>query len=153
MIAEKQIKKIAEAQLKGTDKFLVAVLVKPGNRILVFIDSDTEVSVDDCIALSRTLEGQLDRDSEDFELMVSSAGLDQPFSQIRQYRKYLNRQVDILPLEGSKFTAILTGISDEGITFKKMTKKHKNKAAEAGEEQQLPFSAIKETKPAIQFGK
>lgn len=153
MIAEKHIRRLAEAKLDGTDKFVVGVMVKPGNRIMVFIDSDTEVAIEDCIALSRHLEGQFDRDAEDFELMVSSAGLDHGFSQIRQYRKYLNRPVDIIPLEGSRFTAVLTGITEKEISFRKLTKKHKNKAAEAGEEQSLPLSAIKETKPAVQFGK
>ena len=153
MIAEKQIRKLTEAELKGTDRFLVEVLVKPGNRIMVFIDSDTEVSIDDCIALSRHLESKFDRDTEDFELLVSSAGLDHAFSQLRQYRKYLNRAVEIYPLEGPKFTAVLTGISEDEITYRKLIKKYKNKAAEPGEEQNLAFSAIKETKPAIQFGK
>ena len=153
MIAEKHIRKLAEAELKGTDRFLVEVLVKPGNRIMVFIDSDTEVRIDDCIALSRHLESKFNRDEEDFELLVSSAGLDHAFSQMRQYRKYLNRAVEIHPVEGQKLTAILTGITENEIKFRKLIKKHKNKAAEPGEEQSLALSTIKETKPAIQFGK
>ena len=153
MISEKQIRKLAENELNGTDNFIVQVLVRSGNRIMVFVDSDTEVNVDDCVKLSRHLEGQLDRDSEDFDLTVSSAGLDQAFIMERQYRKYLNRRVDIELNEGGKFTAILTDISPEEIAFKKLTVKHKNKAAVEGPEQRLALSDIKETKPAIYFGK
>jgi len=153
MISEKQIRKLAEAELNGTDNFIVQVLVRTGNRIMVFMDSDTEVIVDDCVSLSRYLEGQLDRDSEDFDLTVSSAGLDQAFSMERQYRKYLNRRVGIELNEGGKFTAILTDFSEEEIAFKKLTVKHKSKAAVEGPEQRLPLSEIKETKPAIHFGK
>ena len=153
MIVEKYIRKLVEAELKGSDNFVVEVLIRSGNRIFVFIDSDTEVIVDDCVSLSRHIEGQLDRDEEDFELMVSSAGLDKPFSQLRQYRKYLNKKVDIQLNENEKITAILTDISEEEIAFKKLTRKQKSKAAVESPEQRLPLSDIKETKPAIHFGK
>ncbi|MEN8223823.1 MAG: ribosome assembly cofactor RimP [Bacteroidota bacterium] len=153
MITEKHIRKLAESELKGSDNFIVQILVKPGNQIKVFIDSDTEVNVNDCVKLSRFLESNLDRDTEDYELLVSSAGLDQAFSQERQYRKYLKRNVDIQPIEGACFTAVLTDISGHDIGFKRLIKKHKNKKAEEGPEQRLALSNIKETKPAIQFTK
>ena len=151
MISDKQIRKLAEEELKGTDNFLVEVLVKPGNRIMVYIDSDSEVNVDDCVKLSRYLEGQFDRDEEDFELLVSSAGLDHAFIMERQYRKYLNRKVEIVPNEGSKITAILTAITADEIRFKKLTVKQKHRAAEEGPEESMLLSEIKETKPAVQF--
>ena len=144
---------MAEAELKGSDNFLVQVLVRSGNRIMIFIDSDAEVIVDDCVKLSKFLEKHFDRDDEDFEMIVSSAGLDQAFTMERQYRKYLNRRVDIEPNEGEKFTAILTDISEEEIAFKKLIKKHKSKAEEEGPEQRLALSDIKETKPAVHFHK
>lgn len=153
MITDTQIRKLVEAELKGSDNFLVEVLVRSGNRIVVFIDSDTEVNVDTCVKMSRHLESHFDRDVEDFELMVSSAGLDQPFRQVRQYRKYLNRKIDVQLNEGERFKAILTDISDNDITIKKLIKKQKSKAAEEGPEQRLSLSDIKETKPAIHFGK
>jgi ribosome maturation factor RimP len=153
MISEKIVRKIIEAELKGSENFLVEVLVRSGNRIHVFIDSDKEVIVDDCVRLSRHLEGKFDRDDEDFDLMVSSAGLDQPFKQIRQYHKYLNRRIEIQVNENEKITAILTDISEEEIAFKKLTTKQKSKAAVEGPEERLPLSEIKETKPAVHFGK
>jgi len=152
MIVEKIIRKLAEAELKCSDNFLVQVLVRSGNRIMIFIDSDTEVIVDDCVKLSRYLESQFDRDDEDFELVVSSAGLDQAFIMERQYLKYLNRRVEIHPNEGEKFIAILTTYTEDEIAFKKLIKKHKSKAAEEGPEERLALSDIKETKPAIHFG-
>lgn len=153
MIAEKHIARLAEEGLRGSDNYLVEARVRSGNRIMVFIDSDSEVSVEECIALSRHLETHLDRDEEDFELMVSSAGLDQAFRQMRQYRKYLNRAIEIQLLEGGRFTAILKAIGENDITVNRLTKKQKNKAAVEGPEERIAFSDIKETKPAVQFGK
>jgi len=142
---------MVEHELKGSENYLVSVLVKPGNQIKVFIDNDHDVSVDDCVKLSRAIEGQLDRDSEDFELMVSSAGLDQPFSLLRQYKKYLNRKINLQLPEGKRFDAILTAVDEESITFKKLIKKGKSKKLEEGLEQKLSLEEIKETRPGIQF--
>jgi ribosome maturation factor RimP len=152
MIAEKHIKKLVEESLRGSDNFLVQAIVKPGNRILVFIDSDTDVGVDECIKLSKYIEKNLDRDVEDFDLTVSSAGLDQAFTQIRQYNKYINRNIEIQLQEGKKFKAKLIEAAEEEITIKKLIKKHKNKAAVEGPEIRIPYREIKETKPAVQFG-
>ena len=142
---------MVEQEIKGTDNYLVTVLVKPGNKIKVFIDNDNNVSVEDCIKLSRAIEGQLDRDTEDFELMVSSAGLDQPFSLPRQYKKYLNRKINIQLEEGKRFDAMLTAVDEESITFKELIKKGKGKKLEEGPERKLPLKEIKETRPGIQF--
>jgi ribosome maturation factor RimP len=151
MISEKHIRKMAEHELKGTENYLVSVLVKPGNKIMVFIDNDNDIGVDDCVKLSRAIEGQLDRDSEDFELMVSSAGLDQPFSLPRQYKKYINRKINIQLPEGNRFDAILTAVDENSITFKKLIKKEKSKKQEEGPEQKLSLEEIKETRPGVQF--
>ena len=142
---------MAEQDLKGSDNYLVSVLVKPGNKIMVFIDNYQDVSVDDCVKLSRAIEGQLNRDEEDFELMVSSAGLDQPFSLLRQYKKYINRKINIQLPEGNRFDAILTVVDEDSITFKKLIKKGKSKKLEEGPEQKLSLEEIKETRPGIQF--
>ena len=61
------------------DQFIVEVEVSPANQISVQIDSENGISIDDCVAISRQIEGNLDREEEDFELQVSSAGLGQPF--------------------------------------------------------------------------
>ena len=72
---------------KKDEVFVGAILVKPNNTIHVFIDSDTSVSIDDCVKVSKYVEKHLDRDEEDFELNVSSFGLDQALILPRQYIK------------------------------------------------------------------
>jgi ribosome maturation factor RimP len=89
------IKELVDRHLSGTDRFLVDVLIKPGNRIYVFIDGDHGVTIDDCVKISRMLEAELDREREDFELNVSSSGADQPLRMPRQYPKNIGRSLHI----------------------------------------------------------
>ncbi|MDE6308235.1 MAG: hypothetical protein K2L79_05460 [Bacteroidales bacterium] len=58
----------------AADLFEVDTVVSPRNVIRVFIDAETGVSIEDCVPVSRHIEGGLDRDKEDFEIEVSSAG-------------------------------------------------------------------------------
>lgn len=75
MIRKETIESIANEHLAGTDLRLVEVTVNEENEIEVIITRETGVSIDDCVALSRYIESKLDRDKEDFSLMVGSAGI------------------------------------------------------------------------------
>ncbi|HNZ44000.1 MAG TPA: ribosome assembly cofactor RimP [Bacteroidales bacterium] len=117
MITEKQIAEIVNEKLLGTALFLVEIRVKPGNFITVSIDSDSYVSINDCAALSRHIESKLDRETEDFELEVSSAGLDQPLKLQRQYLKNIGNDLKVLTQDGKNFTAALLGVGTKDITL------------------------------------
>ena len=88
MINRDLIIQLTEEKLKK-DQFIVEVTVGQANRISVLLDSETGITIDDCIQVSRHIESNLDREAEDFELQVSSAGLGQPFKVHRQYIKNL----------------------------------------------------------------
>ena len=79
MIAISKIKELVEAQVDGTNLFAVEVKVNNSNKINVLIDSFDGISISDCINVSKGVENSLDREDEDFEIEVSSAGLDAPF--------------------------------------------------------------------------
>ena len=117
MITAKQITEIVNENLEGSELFLVDVKIRPGNNISVFIDSDTNVSIGDCAALSRFIESKLDRETEDFELEVSSAGLDEPIKLHRQYLKHIGSDLKITTLDGNIFTAALLGTDKHKITL------------------------------------
>jgi len=150
MIDKQLISKLAETELKGTDKFLVSVAVNPGNKISVILDGDSSISIDDCIEVSRFIESSLDREIEDFELSVSSAGLDQPLKLIRQYKKYTNKEISVLTGEGIKHKGLLTGILNDQIQLC-IPENKKKKIKEQNIE--ILFSDIKETKAIISFKK
>ena len=84
MITKEQILNIAEECLEGSDRFVVDVNVDKNNVIDVFIDADTQVTIENCVELSRFVEEHLNRDVEDYELNVSSAGIDFPLKKLRQ---------------------------------------------------------------------
>lgn len=75
MIEKALVEAIASEYLATTDLTLVKVKVSKENDITVFIRrKGGGVCIDDCVDLSRHIEGKLDRDREDFSLTVSSAG-------------------------------------------------------------------------------
>jgi ribosome maturation factor RimP len=148
MIKESSIRQLADEFLRDSDRFIVDVLVKPGNRIHIFLDSDTFVSIDHCAALNRYIESNLDREVEDFELSVSSAGLDQPLKLVRQYKKQLNHEISITLKDGRKITGTLQAVNEKGIEVMQVVKIKK----EITETRlTLDFSEIKETKQVIKF--
>lgn len=117
MITAEQIKEIADRQLEGSSLFVVDITVSPSNEIEVVIDSDGSVDIDDCAALSRTIEEQLDREAEDFELTVTSAGVGQPLKLLRQYRKLIGRPVEAVLRNGVKIIAELRDADENSITL------------------------------------
>ena len=75
MIEKKVVSQLIEEKLASSSNYLVDVVIKPGNLIVVEIDNDEAVSIDDCAELSRYLEEHLDRDVEDYELEVAPPAL------------------------------------------------------------------------------
>jgi len=154
MIDKELIKNITEKHLEGTPMFLVDVVVRPGNIIVVEIDSDDAISIDDCIALSRNVESQLNRDEEDFELEVGSAGVTAPFKIPRQYKKNIGNEVEVLTKSGQKLSGILKSSDDNGftITITRMVKPEGAKKKVAVEEDQtFEYKDTKYTKYLIRF--
>ncbi|MFY9308713.1 MAG: ribosome assembly cofactor RimP [Bacteroidia bacterium] len=154
MITVEQIKKLAEEKLAGTTNFIVDISVKPGNKITILLDNDKGVSIGDCVDMSRHVEFSLDREQEDFELNVMSPGLTEPFKILRQYQKYLDKQVDVLTKENQKLTGKLVSVNDEGIVLetrsKEKTEGKKSKQVVINNTS-LTFNQIKETKVVISF--
>ena len=108
-----KIRNIAEEELAEGSLFLVEVNITPGNEIEVVIDSDGSVDIDDCVALSRAIEERLDREEEDFELTVTSAGIGRPLRLLRQYRKLIGRPVEVVLLNGTKIIAELPSFGNK----------------------------------------
>ncbi|MCU4156350.1 ribosome assembly cofactor RimP [Carboxylicivirga sp. A043] len=113
MIKESLIQGIIDKKLQEDEMFLVELEVKPGNKILVIVDHDNGVPISYCIELSKVIEAGLNRDEEDFELEVASAGIGQPFKVKRQYQKNIGREIEVLTLEGKKFNGKLTEVADD----------------------------------------
>jgi len=61
----------------------------------VVIDGDNGVTVNDCIAISRAIEHNIDREEIDFSLDVSSAGVSEPLLIPRQFLKNIGRNLKV----------------------------------------------------------
>ncbi|MDR2815592.1 MAG: ribosome assembly cofactor RimP [Proteiniphilum sp.] len=155
MIEKKLIADFTEQYLEGSpDYYLTDISVSADNIITVEIDNDHGVDINDCAALSRYLESKLNRDAEDFELTVTSAGLSSPFKILRQYKKYEGKEVEALSKNGQKITGTLKSSDDNGFTVS-VTKKVKPEGAkrkiEVEEEIRFAFDEVKYTKYLIRF--
>lgn len=113
MIDSNVVKNIVNAKLDGSKYFLVDVQVSKTNEINVEIDADEGVDIDFCVELSRYVEDNLDREVEDYELNVGSAGLTTPFKIKRQYEKNVGNQIEVLAADGKKHRGELVAVNDE----------------------------------------
>lgn len=117
MLTPEEIQRIAEKQLEGTDLFVVGIKISPANEIELLVDSDTSVSIDRCVTVSRAVEAALEEVTDDFALMVASAGIGQPLKVFRQYQKLIGRPVEVVLKNGIKITAELREANPESITL------------------------------------
>ena len=146
MIDKFKVLDIVDEALEGSDKFLVNMKITPDNRIFVDIDGDNGINIDDCIELSRTIEGKLDRDEEDYELNVSSAGADSPLKKPRQYQRHIGRELLVDTLEGEHAEGVLKQADEQGFVIRtRGTKKS------APEELAFTYADIKTARVALRF--
>ena len=117
MIDCRKFTEVAQKALEGSQLFVVDCTCSPSNEVELLIDSDTHVSIDDCVALSRTVEAAFDRDAEDFSLTVASAGIGSELKHIRQFRKLTGKPVEVLLKNGTKILATLDEVTDQTVTL------------------------------------
>jgi ribosome maturation factor RimP len=124
MIAKEKIHSLAEPFIEGNGMFIVQLEINSSNKITLVIDSMKGVDIDDCVNLSRVIESGLDRDAEDFELEVSSAGIGVPFKVIQQYHKNISKDIEVVLKSGIKIKGTLLSVDDQGfnISFEKKVK-------------------------------
>ncbi len=153
MIKKKYIAKLANDCLFDSDRFVVGIVITTDNVIKVFIDGDNGVTIKNCVEVSRYIESSLDREEEDFELSVSSAGVDHPFVLLRQYINNIDNSVSVIKNDGEKIRGILKSVDNDMVNILEEVKRKnkKNKSTAYGEIISIPMSDIKETKRVITF--
>jgi len=154
MIDKEIIENLINPKLDELGFYLVDLSVKSGNRIELDIDSISGVSVNDCMEVSRFINENLDREVEDFELLVSSPGADKPLKMYQQYIKNIGRDVKVETNEGKKFEAELKEANENTALFyyKERVKVEGKKSKKLVENNLiLPYSDIKEAKVVIKF--
>lgn len=154
MLKEKVLQLLGEALDENPSLFLIDFQMDANNSIKIIIDGDEGVSVSDCVAVSRAVEHNIDREEYDFSLEVASAGATSPLIMPRQYKKNIGRTVELKTTEGESLEGVLTNVSDKGISlsWKAREPKPVGKGKITVEKSaDVPFDAIKECKVKIIF--
>lgn len=157
MIGKEVVRALAQERIDELNDgiFIVEITITPNNFILVELDKTSGgVAINDCVSVSRNIEHNLDRDVEDFELSVSSAGMDRPLRVMQQYAKNLGRLVQVIQKDGVSIEGNLTAYTEEGLTIsaeKKVKLEGAKKKELITEINNILFSDIKEVKRVITF--
>ncbi|MBQ7471775.1 MAG: ribosome assembly cofactor RimP [Prevotella sp.] len=154
MIDKNVVRTIVEEWLEGKDYFLVDVEISPDNRIVVEIDHADGVWIEDCVELSKFIEDHLNRDEEDFELEVGSAGLGQPFKVPQQYVNFIGKEVEVLTAEGKKVQGVLKSVDGNDFVVGVQEKVHvegKKRPVMEEVDHTYQMDAVKYTKYLINF--
>ncbi len=154
MVEKTTVNQLVEEWLADKDYFLVETTVSNDNRIVVEIDHAEGVWIEDCVELSRYIESKLDREEEDFELEVGSAGIGQPFKVLQQYYNHIGCDVEVLLKNGQKLTGVLKDANEQNIvlTVEKKIKPEGAKRPQLVEvEETFAYDDIKYTKYLISF--
>lgn len=149
-----ELKEITSGLLEGSDVFLVDLSVSRDNKIEIIVDAVSGVNIQKCIALSREFEKKLDREEEDFELTVSSAGIGYPFKVAGQYQKNIGNPVEVKLKDGTKLEGILKTFDGDSIVLEYEEKKQvegKKKKEIVKAEKMLSLGEIKQIKDIVRF--
>jgi len=149
VITKDHIQKLAESHIKGTGIFLVAVRLSSTGRITVLIDRPEGVTIDDCASLSRFISHELGEYGGDYELNVSSPGLDMPLLVHEQYLKNEGRMVEVTDLEGAIEKGTLANVTQGGFDLEIVTRE-KNRVT-GSVTRSFNFEDIKSVKVIISF--
>ncbi len=143
---------MVEKIIRETEIFLVDITVTAKNKILIWIDKKDGITIDECAEISKELENHLDRSIEDFEMEVSSPGLDTSFRVRQQYDKNIGRKIEIVTENNKIHKGELLQVTEDGIKLEIIkNKKGKGKKEDQATELSLGFNQIKSAKVIVTF--
>ena len=154
MIDKNVVRDLVEEWLQDKEYFLVDVEISPDDRIVVEIDHADGVWIEDCVELSRYIEDRLDRDEEDYELEVGSAGLGQPFKVPQQYVNFIGKNVEVLDGDGKKVKGVLKSVDGNDFTVtvaEKVKQEGKKRPVLTDVDHTYQMDKVKYTKYLISF--
>jgi ribosome maturation factor RimP len=137
---------------ESEDVFLVSVRIKPTNNIKVFLDADTGLSIDKCVKINRQMYRTIEENAwypdGNFSLEVSSAGVEEPLKMLRQYKKNIGRNVEVILNDDSTFEGKLLEANENLVQLELIEGKNKKAVTVVKD---IPFDQIKQTTVLIAF--
>jgi ribosome maturation factor RimP len=150
MLLKEDIRKVALEKAVELNGYIVDITVSNTNVITIYFDRDSGTHVDDCLAISKHIHDNFDRDDEDYELTVCSPGLTNPFKIKEQYLKHQGQEVVVKKRDGKKISGVLKEYNDN-ITLEVLKKDKAHNKQYTLNDVMIPFEEIKETKLKINF--
>lgn len=154
MIKREDIEATINEVISGTEAFLVEVAVKQGNVIRVFVDEPQGISLDECVRISKAIEAGIDREMEDFDLQVSSPGLENPLLVKQQYVKNIGGELKVMTADNKRVVGELLAVETDSITINakiKVKAKGSRKSKADFQTISLKYEEIKSAKVNLQF--
>ncbi|MBF6609608.1 MAG: ribosome assembly cofactor RimP [Chryseobacterium sp.] len=152
---KKKIERLLEDFLENReDLFLIDLKISANDDVTIVLDGDEGVTLQDCLDASRAVEFNMDREAHDFSLQVMSAGLSEPLSRPRQFKKNIGRPLEIILLNDIRIEGELTKVEEDSITlllrYRKPKEVGKGKI-DVEEEKIIHFQDIKKALVTIKF--
>lgn len=153
MITAEHVKQIVERHLEGTMHFLVAVELRPGNKLVVEVDNDRAITLNELAALNKAVRDDLGPEADDYEMQFSSPGMGRPFKVMRQYQKHIGRIVDVQLNNGRQLHGQLVSVNGTSLSLRiQHPSKVKGRLPKLDEEETpVPLADIKTTQSTITF--
>jgi ribosome maturation factor RimP len=143
---------VAQLLSESDDVFLVSVRIKPTNNIKVFLDADTGLSIDKCVKINRQMYRTIEENAwypdGNFSLEVSSAGVEEPLKMLRQYKKNIGRNVEVILNDDSVLEGKLLEANENLVQIELIEGKNKKAVTVVKD---IPFDQIKQTTVLISF--
>ena len=143
------------SEIVARNCFIVDVTISKDNDVEITIESENGcVELDDCVSVSRFFETKFDREKEDYSLTVTSAGLDQPFKEFKQYQKAVGSKVEVQLKGGRKLIATLSEADEESITLRYSAKEAvegKKKKELVEHNDRFTMDQVNSVRPHIEF--
>jgi len=120
------VKNITQEIAKEQNLFLINLITRGSNRKPVFeiyIDNKDGITTDLCAEFSKEVKARIEKtefSENDYQLVVSSPGVDEPLKYLDQFFKHIDREFKISFDDGEKIQSIeakLLEIVDEQLTF------------------------------------
>lgn len=151
---EKVAQLLKSALEENKSLFLIDLNISEDNQIRVILDGDKGVTVEDCMAISRAIEHNLDREEYDFSLEVMSCGVSESLTLPRQYKKNVGRNLKVKTKKEEKIEGELVAANDENCTLRWSAREPKpigKGKVTVQKEVTIPYKEIVEAKVMITF--
>ncbi|WP_236979379.1 ribosome maturation factor RimP [Membranihabitans maritimus] len=151
-MVEDKVRKVVEQKIGEDDYndcYIVEIVYNTSkNHLAVYIDCDSGLTLAKCQVFSRHIESYLDDSlliGEKYGLDVSSPGVERPLKMVRQYKKNIGRELNVIMTNGDTKTGELIRVSEDEVVLN--VKKSKKESVE----EVLPFELIKKSLVQIKF--